>query len=51
MDNLDLITPNRLIQGRANKRAMSGPCSIENPTKIIEKMDDVFDAWWRVWSG
>ena len=50
MDNLDLITPNRLIQGRANKRAMSGPCSIENPTKMLEKMDDVFDAWWRVWS-
>ena len=48
MDNLDLITPNRLIQGRANKRAMSGPCSIENPTKMLEKMDDVFDARWRV---
>ena len=47
---VERITPNRLIQGRANKRAMSGPCSIENPTKMLEKMDDVFDAWWRVWS-
>ena len=50
MDNLDLITPNRLIQGRANRRAMSGPCSIEKPSQMLEKMDDIFEAWWRVWS-
>ena len=50
MDNLDLITPNRLIQGRSNRRAMSGPCSIEKPSQMLEKMDDIFEAWWRVWS-
>lgn len=49
LDNLDLITPNRLIHGRSNKRAMSGPCTIERPSKMLEKMDDVFEAWWKAW--
>ena len=49
LDNLDLITPNRLIHGRSNKRAMSGPCTIERPSRMLEKMDDVFEAWWRAW--
>ena len=49
MDNLDLITPNRLIHGRSNRRALSGPCTIERPSKMLEKMDDVFEAWWRAW--
>ena len=50
LDNLDLITPNRLIHGRANKRAMSGPCTIDRPSKMLEKMDDVFEAWWQAWN-
>ena len=50
LDNLDLITPNRLIQGRSNKRAMSGPCTIDRPSKMLEKMDDIFEAWWQAWN-
>ena len=50
LDNLDLITPNRLIQGRANRRAMSGQCAIERPSKMLEKMDEIFEAWWKVWN-
>ena len=50
IDNLDLITPNRLIQGRANRRAMTGPCMINSPSKMLEKMEDIFEAWWRVWN-
>jgi hypothetical protein len=49
LDNLDLITPNRLIQGRANKRAMSGPCTVDKPSKMLEKMHQVFEAWWQAW--
>lgn len=49
LDNLDLITPNRLIHGRSNRRALSGPCTIERPSKMLEKMDDVFKAWWGAW--
>jgi len=49
LDSLDLITPNRLIHGRANKRAMSGPCTVDKPSKMLEKMGEVFEAWWRAW--
>jgi hypothetical protein len=49
LDSLDLITPNRLIHGRANKRAMCGPCTIAKPSKILEKMGDIFESWWRAW--
>ena len=50
LDDLDLITPARLIFGRASTRAMSGFCQIEKPTKLLEAMDAVFDAWWKVWA-
>lgn len=49
LDNLDLITPNRLIHGRSNRRAMSGPCTIEAPSKMLERMEDIYDAWWQAW--
>jgi len=49
LDSLDLLTPNRLIHGRANKRAMSGPCTVDKPSKMLEKMEQVFEAWWRAW--
>jgi len=49
LDSLDLLTPNRLIHGRANRRAMSGPCTVDKPSKMLEKMYDVFEAWWKAW--
>jgi len=49
LDNLDLLTPNRLIHGRSNKRAMSGPCTVDKPSKMLEKMCDIFEAWWKAW--
>lgn len=49
LDSLDLLTPNRLIHGRANKRAMSGPCTVDKPSRMLEKMGEVFEAWWRAW--
>ncbi len=35
LGSLHLLTSNRLIHGRANKRAMVGPCTIENPTRTL----------------
>ncbi len=49
LDNLDLLTPNRLIHGRANKRAMSGTCTVDKPSVMLERMNDVFEAWWKAW--
>jgi hypothetical protein len=28
---------------------MVGPCTIENPSRTLEKMEDVFQAWWNAW--
>jgi len=50
LDHLDLLTPNRLIHGRANKRALSGCCMIDKPSAMLEKMHEVFEAWWQAWS-
>ena len=28
---------------------MVGPCTIESPSRTLEKMEDVFQAWWNAW--
>jgi Family of unknown function (DUF5641) len=50
LDHLDLLTPNRLIHGRSNKRALSGCCMIGTPSAMLERMEDVFQAWWKAWN-
>jgi len=42
---LDLITPNRLLLGRNNDRAIDGLILCDNPTKIIKDNEKAFDAW------
>jgi len=49
LDHLDLLTPNRLIHGRANKRALSGCCMVGAPSTMLARMEDVFQAWWKAW--
>ena len=49
LDHLDLLTPNRLIHGRANRRALSGCCMIDKPSAMLEKMEEVFQSWWKAW--
>jgi hypothetical protein len=50
LGNLDLIIPNRLIMGRANKRALAGPCTVDNPSKMLQAMSEIHDAWWKAWA-
>ena len=50
LDNLDLITPQRLISGMNNSRAPQGPCRIEAPSRLIKQMDKVYESWWRNWT-
>jgi hypothetical protein len=38
LGSLDLLTT-----------AVVGLCTIENPTPTLEKMEDVFQAWWNSW--
>jgi len=46
----DLITPNRLRLGRNNDRSPTGRFLIQNnPEKIINQNQQVFDAWFELW--
>ena len=49
LGNLDILTPSRLLLGRANRRAMSGYPQLEKPSKMLENMDRVYDIWWQIW--
>ena len=45
LENLDILTPNRLILGRNNDRSLSGPLCVTNKTnKIIEANCETF-SW------
>ena len=45
----DLITPNRLIHGRNNRRAPTGPIRVEQPSRLLEQMERLYQSWWQVW--
>ena len=49
LDNLDVITPSRLLLGRNNKRAMSGYPRVDAPSRIMKQQDELYDLWWDVW--
>jgi hypothetical protein len=50
LDKLDIITPSRLIQGRNNRRCMSGPVTVGTPSRLMQQMRDTEEAWWKVWT-
>ena len=50
-DNIDLLTPNRLILGRNNKRAPIGHATMEKPGRLLKQMEKVKQAWWDIWHG
>ena len=49
LDYTDLITPARLLLGRASNRALDGHVRIEAPSKVIAQMDLVFNSWYEAW--
>ena len=50
VDNMDLVTPNRLKFGRNNDMAPLAPAVITNdPKKITEATWRAFESWWRNW--
>ena len=49
LDHSDLITPNRLILGRSNKRVVGGLVTACQPGRILMQIDEVERAWWQVW--
>ena len=50
LENLDLITPDRLILGRNNERLPNAPIIIcSDHEKLIENNSLIFKAWFKAW--
>ena len=50
VENIDLLTPNRLLLARNNDRCPAGPVQVsEDISKILEQHNDLYEAWFRAW--
>ena len=49
LDSVDVITPSRLLLGRSSTRAAGGYARISPPSALVERMDEVYRAWWTIW--
>ena len=50
IENLDILTPNRLILGRNNERCPNAPLVISGDHKrILESNANIFRAWFKAW--
>ena len=50
LENLDLLTPNRLLLGRNNSRGPTAPLVLSNDVKkIIQTNREIFTAWFQGW--
>ena len=50
LEDLDILTPNRLLLGRNNERSPSGPLLMTNDTsKMLQSNVDVFTVWFESW--
>ena len=45
----DVLTPNRLLLGRNNRRAPDSMTVIHSNSRIAEQLKDVEQAWWKMW--
>ena len=50
LENLDLITPSRLLLGRNNKRAVGPMPQGPRPTRLAKQIEDIESAWWKIWT-
>ena len=50
VEQMDLLTPNRLMLGRNNARSPAGPLCVSNDSdKIIEQNANIMKAWFECW--
>ena len=50
LENLDLITPNRLKLGHNNERSPVGVIEVSDRyDRILQINSDIFTAWWEAW--
>ena len=50
LENLDLLTPNRLLLGRNNNRCPTAPLVLSSDVrKIVQTNQEIFSVWFRSW--
>ena len=50
LENLDLLTPNRLKLGRNNERSPVGVLEVTDQwDRILQSNYDIFNSWWEMW--
>ena len=50
VENMDLLTPNRLLLGRNNNRSPTGNLLVSlDPSKLIKQSARIYDAWFESW--
>jgi hypothetical protein len=49
LEHTDLITANRLLMGRNNRRAPTGYPRFDDKSRQIEQLDRLHKAWWKLW--
>ena len=49
LEQLDLITPARLLLGRNNQRVITGVPTVNNPSEFLDINEKIEKAWWDIW--
>ena len=50
VENMDLLTPNRLLLGRNNNRSPTGNLLVNsNPTKLMNQSSKIYGVWFESW--
>ena len=50
LENLDILTPNRLLLGRNNDRCPSGPLkTVENFKFLLKTNENIYATWFKSW--
>ena len=45
----DILTPNRLLLGRNNKRSPASMTQVPSNSRLAEQLESIERSWWKVW--
>ena len=46
----DVLTPNRLIMGRNNKRSPDSVTQVPSNSRLAEQLEQIERSWWKLWA-
>ena len=47
----DVLTPNRLIMGRNNKRSPASITHVPSNSRLAEQLEAIEKSWWKIWES